>query len=200
MSAPGLYRSRLRPHPQQRPHARPVAPAFTAKDFPCRSSVPSGPRPASNLTVACSSGSTTASSSSSETPAAAASSAPTGSAAEGSAADAPATTGAETLRLGYFPNVTHASAVLGVKNGTFQKALGDTKLETTTFNAGPAAIESLLSGAIDATFIGPNPAINAFVKSNGQDPGHPAARRNPGCRLAQVVAGQRVEGSDHRRR
>src|SRR4029079_8283482 len=101
-------------------------------------------------------------------PAAAASSAPTGSAAEGSAADAPATTGAETLRLGSFPDVHHASAVLGVKNGTFQKALGDTKLETTTFNAGPAAIESLLSGAIDATFIGPNPAINSFAKSNGE--------------------------------
>ena len=65
------------------------------------------------------------------------------------------------------PNVTHAAAVLGVADGTFQEALGDTKLETTTFNAGPAAIEALLSGAIDATFIGPNPAINAFVKSNG---------------------------------
>ncbi len=74
---------------------------------------------------------------------------------------------AETLRLGYFPNVTHAAAVLGVKNGTFQEALGDTKLETSTFNAGPAAIEALLSGAIDATFIGPNPAINSFVQSNG---------------------------------
>lgn len=74
---------------------------------------------------------------------------------------------AETLRLGYFPNVTHAAAVLGVKEGTFQDALGTTKLETSTFNAGPAAIEALLSGAIDATFIGPNPAINAFVKSNG---------------------------------
>jgi NitT/TauT family transport system substrate-binding protein len=76
-------------------------------------------------------------------------------------------TSADTLRLGYFPNVTHAAAVLGVADGTFQTALGDTKLETTTFNAGPAAIESLLSGAIDATFIGPNPAINSFVKSNG---------------------------------
>jgi NitT/TauT family transport system substrate-binding protein len=85
----------------------------------------------------------------------------------GSVADAPAATGAENLRLGYFPNVTHASAVLGVADGTFQEALGDTKLETTTFNAGPAAIESLLSGAIDATFIGPNPAINAYVKSSG---------------------------------
>ena len=96
---------------------------------------------------------------------------PTTSAAAASSADssgaaAPAA-GADTLKLGYFPNVTHASAVLGVKDGTFQKALGDTKLETSTFNAGPAAIEALLSGAIDATFIGPNPAINAYAKSNG---------------------------------
>ncbi|HEY5881483.1 MAG TPA: ABC transporter substrate-binding protein, partial [Nakamurella sp.] len=83
------------------------------------------------------------------------------------AAGAAGGTAADTLRLGYFPNVTHAAAVLGVADGTFEKALGDTKLETTTFNAGPAAIESLLSGAIDATFIGPNPAINSFVKSDG---------------------------------
>ncbi len=80
---------------------------------------------------------------------------------------APSASSAESLRLGYFPNVTHAVAVLGVGNGTFQQALGSTKLETSTFNAGPAAIEALLSGAVDATFIGPNPAINAFVKSNG---------------------------------
>ncbi len=86
--------------------------------------------------------------------------------ASGQSAAAPVSD-AETLRLGYFPNVTHAAAVLGVKEGTFQDALGTTKLETSTFNAGPAAIEALLSGAIDATFIGPNPAINAFVKSNG---------------------------------
>ncbi len=72
-----------------------------------------------------------------------------------------------TLRLGYFPNVTHAAAVLGVADGTFATALGSTSLETQTFNAGPAAIEALLSGAIDATFIGPNPAINAFAQSNG---------------------------------
>ncbi len=57
--------------------------------------------------------------------------------------------------------------MLGVKDGTFQEALGDTKLETSTFNAGPAEIEALLSGAIDVGFIGPSPAINAFAKSNG---------------------------------
>jgi sulfonate transport system substrate-binding protein len=74
-----------------------------------------------------------------------------------------------TLRLGYFPNVTHATAIVGVANGNFGQALGSAAtLEPHTFNAGPEATEALFSNAIDATFIGPNPAINAFVKSGGQ--------------------------------
>jgi NitT/TauT family transport system substrate-binding protein len=73
------------------------------------------------------------------------------------------------LRLGYFPNVTHATAIVGVEAGIFQKALGpNVDLKTSTFNAGPAASEALLSGAIDATYIGPNPSINAFIQSNGE--------------------------------
>ncbi len=90
----------------------------------------------------------------------------------GSAAAPQPTPGAvqkTTLRLGYFPNITHATALVGVKNGIFAKNLGsDTELKTVTFNAGPAAVEALFSGAIDATYIGPNPAINAFTKSNGE--------------------------------
>lgn len=74
----------------------------------------------------------------------------------------------EELRLGYFPNITHALPLLGVSNGDFQQALGATKLTTQTFNAGPAAIEAVLSGAVDATYIGPNPAINAFARSKGE--------------------------------
>jgi NitT/TauT family transport system substrate-binding protein len=74
---------------------------------------------------------------------------------------------APALRLGYFPNITHAPALIGVKNGLFQQALGSTKLEPKTFNAGPAAVEALFSGAIDATYIGPNPAINAWATSKG---------------------------------
>ena len=74
-----------------------------------------------------------------------------------------------TLRLGYFPNVTHASAIVGVESGLFNEKLGsNVQLETSTFNAGPAAVEELNSGAIDATYIGPNPAINAFTKSKGE--------------------------------
>jgi NitT/TauT family transport system substrate-binding protein len=77
-------------------------------------------------------------------------------------------TPADELRLGYFANVTHAPALVGVANGTFQEALGDTELSTQVFNAGPSAIEALNAGAIDATFIGPNPAINGFIQSQGE--------------------------------
>ena len=74
-----------------------------------------------------------------------------------------------TLRLGYFPNITHATALVGVANGIFADHLGpDVKLETSTYNAGPAAIEALFSDAIDATYIGPNPAINGYAQSNGE--------------------------------
>jgi NitT/TauT family transport system substrate-binding protein len=73
-----------------------------------------------------------------------------------------------TLRLGYFPNVTHAPAIVGLENGTFAKALGsNVTLKTSVFNAGPAAVEALFSKSIDASFVGPNPAINAYGKSNG---------------------------------
>lgn len=71
------------------------------------------------------------------------------------------------VRLGYFPNVTHAPAILGVVEGYFQDELGDVRLATATFNAGTEATEALFSGAIDMTFIGPNPAINAFAQSGG---------------------------------
>lgn len=77
--------------------------------------------------------------------------------------------GPVTLRLGYFPNLTHAQALVGVEKGIFEEKLGsNVKLEKKFFNAGPAAIEALFSGAIDATYIGPNPTINGYVKSKGQ--------------------------------
>lgn len=84
----------------------------------------------------------------------------------GAGSDAPAT---GTLRLGYFGNVTHAPAVIGEERGLFAKALGDgVKLEYSYFNAGTEAIEALFAGAVDATFIGPNPAINGFAQSGGE--------------------------------
>jgi sulfonate transport system substrate-binding protein len=73
------------------------------------------------------------------------------------------------VRLGYFPNLTHAVALVGVERGTFQQALGsNVKLETKPFNAGPALIEALFAGAIDIGYVGPNPAINGYVQSHGE--------------------------------
>lgn len=76
---------------------------------------------------------------------------------------------AATLRLGYFPNVTHAVPVLGVADGEFAKVLGRTKLETQVFSAGPSATEALLGGSVDAVYLGPIPAINAFARTGGHD-------------------------------
>ena len=74
---------------------------------------------------------------------------------------------ATTLRLGYFANVTHASAVYGIATGGFQQALGATALKPSVFSAGPAAIEALRGGGLDAAFLGPNPAINGFTQTKG---------------------------------
>jgi NitT/TauT family transport system substrate-binding protein len=76
---------------------------------------------------------------------------------------------ATELRLGYYANLTHAAALVGVKDGFFAEALNpQTSLKTNVFNAGPDAVEALLSNSIDATYVGPNPAINAFIQSHGK--------------------------------
>jgi NitT/TauT family transport system substrate-binding protein len=88
---------------------------------------------------------------------------------EAAASGAPAVAAPQgTLRLGYFPNITHATALVGVESGLFNEALGSgVSFEVSSFNAGGSAAEALLNGAIDATYIGPNPAINAFAQSQG---------------------------------
>jgi NitT/TauT family transport system substrate-binding protein len=77
--------------------------------------------------------------------------------------------GQTVVRVGAFPNITHAQAMVGKANGFFDKALGPgVKIQWTSFNAGPSAIEALFSGAIDMTYVGPNPAITGYVRSNGE--------------------------------
>lgn len=74
----------------------------------------------------------------------------------------------DTLTLGYFPNLTHAPALVGVENGIFTEALGDTAFDTRTFNGGPDAVNALFTGEIDAAYLGPNPAVNGWHQSEGQ--------------------------------
>ncbi|GAA0900401.1 aliphatic sulfonate ABC transporter substrate-binding protein [Streptomyces thermoalcalitolerans] len=77
--------------------------------------------------------------------------------------------GLDSVRIGYFGNVTHATALVGVEKGFFQKALGGTAVKTSVFNAGPSEIEALNSGSIDIGWIGPSPAINGYTKSGGKN-------------------------------
>ena len=73
------------------------------------------------------------------------------------------------LRLGYFANVTHAQALVGLANGEFEKQLGtDVKFVPKLFGSGPAAIEALLADEVDMTYVGPSPAINGFIRSEGK--------------------------------
>ncbi len=74
------------------------------------------------------------------------------------------------LKIGYFPNINHAQAVIGIGNGDFKKILGDNiEIKPFVFNAGPSAIEALFAKQVDITYVGPNPAINGYVISEGKD-------------------------------
>lgn len=107
-------------------------------------------------------------------------SAPTTAAKSSSTAAAPSSTAAApttaakpaekvTLRLGYFPNITHATPLVGVAKGIYADKLGaNVKLETQTFTVGTKAVEALFADAIDASYVGPNPAINAYAQSKGE--------------------------------
>ncbi len=89
--------------------------------------------------------------------------------AQGTPAGSTAPAAPTRVRLAYFPNLTHAVALIGTSRGTFQAAFGpEITLELKTFNAGPSMIEALFAGEVDLGYIGPNPAINGYVKSNGQ--------------------------------
>lgn len=83
--------------------------------------------------------------------------------------------GGEVLRIGYFPNITHAQGVIGAHTtqrgaGWFEARLGPgLTIEWFSFNAGPSAMEAIFAGSIDATYVGPNPALNAYIRSRGDE-------------------------------
>jgi NitT/TauT family transport system substrate-binding protein len=89
----------------------------------------------------------------------------------GNANNSTAGAASNVLRIGYFPNLNHAQAVIGLENGDFQKTLGNDGIivEPHVFSAGPSVIEALFANQIDVAYIGPNPAINGYVVSDGKD-------------------------------
>ena len=92
------------------------------------------------------------------------------------------------LRLGYFPNVTHSQALIGVARGDFGK------IRPLVFNAGPSVIEALFAGQIDIAYVGPNPAINGFVQSHGKALRIIAGATSGGAGLVVRKGGQNLSG------
>jgi NitT/TauT family transport system substrate-binding protein len=92
-------------------------------------------------------------------------------------------TPAAELRLGYFANVTHTTPIVGVAKNFFAEKLGSTKLSTQIFNAGPDEMTALLGGQLDAAYVGPSSALNAYVKSKGTALTIVAGAENAGAEL-----------------
>lgn len=108
-----------------------------------------------------------------------------------------------SVRIGYFPNLTHAQALVAREKNFFEEKLGkETQIEWTTFNAGPSVIEAVFAGQMDIAFVGPSPAVNGYVKSNGEAlrviagaaSGGSAliVRKDAGIRSAEDFRGKRV--------
>jgi NitT/TauT family transport system substrate-binding protein len=74
-----------------------------------------------------------------------------------------------TVRVAFFPNIGHSIAIVGMEKGIFSEKLGNqTTIKTRLFDSGPQVIESMFANEIDIAYVGPGPAINGFLKSNGQ--------------------------------
>ena len=77
--------------------------------------------------------------------------------------------GQQKIRVGYFPNITHSQALIGMERGDFRRALGPgVQVDSTIFNAGPSVIEAIFARRIDLAYVGPNPAVNGFIQSEGK--------------------------------
>ena len=88
--------------------------------------------------------------------------------ASGGASSSSAAAAPVTVRLGFLANITHAPALIAIKNGYFAKDLGSAgTLKTTVYSTGTLETTAILADQLDAAYVGPNPAINAFQKSNG---------------------------------
>ena len=112
---------------------------------------------------------------------------------------------AETkIRVGHFPNITHAQGLVAHAmsregKGWFEERLGaDTKIEWFVYNAGPGAMEAIFANSIDLTYVGPGPALNAYTKSNGAEIRLIAGAANGGAGLIVQPDGNLKTPADFR--
>jgi NitT/TauT family transport system substrate-binding protein len=111
---------------------------------------------------------------------------------------------ANVLRIGHFPNITHAQGLIGhqltrQEKGWFEARLpAGTKVEWYVYNAGPGAMEALLAGTLDAAYVGPNPALNAYARTGGKDVRVIAGAALGGAALVVQKTGSYTKAEDFR--
>jgi NitT/TauT family transport system substrate-binding protein len=94
-----------------------------------------------------------------------------------------------TIRMGHFPNITHVQGLVAHHlsrqgKGWFEERLGpDVKIEWFVYNAGPSAMEAIFADTLDVTYVGPNPALNAYARSRGEEIRIVAGAANGGSAL-----------------
>jgi len=112
--------------------------------------------------------------------------------------------GPVTLRVGHFPNITHAQALVAAQlsrqgKGWFEERLGQgAKIEWFVYNAGPSAVEAIAANSIDMTYVGPNPALNLYVKTQGEEVRIVAGSANGGAALVVQPDGRLSKPEDFR--
>jgi NitT/TauT family transport system substrate-binding protein len=108
------------------------------------------------------------------------------------------------LRVGHFPNITHAQGLIASQlsregKGWFESRLGGAvKIEWFVYNAGPSAMEALAAGSIDLTYVGPNPALNLYSKAQGEEVRIIAGSANGGAALVVQADGRLSKPADFR--
>ena len=108
----------------------------------------------------------------------------------------------QIVRVGHFPNVTHAQGVIGhglsrAQKGWFEQRLGpDVQVQWFVYNAGPSAMEAIMAGSVDMAYVGPNPAINAHLKTMGKDIRIVAGACSGGAALVVQPDGRIAKDSD----
>src|SRR5258707_13000615 len=110
---------------------------------------------------------------------------------------------AETkIRVGHFPNITHAQGLIAHAmsregKGWFEQRLGpESKIEWFVYNAGPSSMEAIFANSIDLTYVGPNPVLNAYVKSEGEEGRVIAGAANGGAALVVQGDGKLTKPQD----
>ena len=110
------------------------------------------------------------------------------------------------LRVGHFPNITHAQGLVASQlsregKGWFEPRLGgDVKIQWFVYNAGPSAMEALAAGSVDLTYVGPNPALNLYARSQGEEVRIIAGSANGGAALVVQPDGRLSKPEDFRGR